>query len=64
MQTDFRALLAAAGVSRPWLAEQTGRARTAIDRWCDGSAAAPAAVVEWLTRRIADPPPKLPPARG
>jgi len=56
---DFRALLRAAGISRPWLAAQVGRTRTVIDRWCAGDAAPPPAVVEWLQRRIADPPPKL-----
>lgn len=59
--TDFRALLHAAGVSRPWLAEQVGRTRQAVDRWCDGTAQPPADVVAWLQRRISDPPPRLKP---
>lgn len=58
---DFSALLAEAGVSRPWLASRTGRTRSAVDRWCDGSAAAPGEVVAWLERRIGDPPPMLAP---
>ncbi|MDO9712474.1 hypothetical protein [Paracraurococcus lichenis] len=66
---DFAALLAEAGVSRPWLAARTGRTRGAVDRWCDGSAEPPAEVMDWLRRRLADLPPVLarytptPPAR-
>lgn len=58
---DLRALLAEAGVSRPWLAERTGRSLGAVSRWCDGTAEAPAEVVAWLERRIADAPPVLAP---
>jgi len=67
---DFPTLARTAGVTRPWLAQQTGRSRSAVDRWFDGSAEAPAPVVEWLERRISDPPPVLdayvpvPPRRG
>jgi hypothetical protein len=57
--TEFSRLLRAAGVSRRWLAAQTGRTRSAVDRWCDGSAQPPPEVVEWLRRRVADPPPRL-----
>jgi hypothetical protein len=59
--SSFTALLRAAGVSRPWLARATGRTRSAVDRWCDGSARPPAEVVAWLERRLADKPPRLPP---
>jgi hypothetical protein len=57
--TRFPNLLRAAGVSRPWLARATGRTRSAVDRWCDGSARPPAEVIAWLHRRLADPPPRL-----
>jgi hypothetical protein len=57
--SHFATLLRAAGVSRPWLARQTGRSRGAVDRWCNGTAQPPAAVVAWLQRRISDPPPTL-----
>jgi hypothetical protein len=57
--TDFALLLRAAGVSRRWLAANTGRTRSAVDRWCDGTARPPAEVVAWLERRVADPPPRL-----
>jgi hypothetical protein len=60
---DFHILSRATGISRPWLAAAIGRTRTAIDRWCDGTARPPAAVVEWLERRAADPPPILAPVR-
>jgi hypothetical protein len=56
---DFAAWLRAAGVSRRWLAVHTGRTRSAVDRWCDGTARPPAEVVAWLERRVADPPPRL-----
>jgi hypothetical protein len=56
---DFAPLLRAAGVSRRWLAARTGRTRSAVDRWCDGTARPPAEVVAWLERRVADPPPRL-----
>jgi hypothetical protein len=59
MSAPFASMLRAAGVSRPWLARQTGRSRGAVDRWCNGTAQPPAAVVAWLQRRIADPPPRL-----
>ena len=58
---DFSALLAEAGVSRPWLASRVGRSLGAVSRWCDGTAAAPGEVVAWLERRIGDPPPTLAP---
>jgi hypothetical protein len=62
--TDFPALLRAAGVTRPWLARATGRSRSAVDQWCDGTTlAVPPDVIAWLQRRIADPPPRLPPPR-
>ena len=56
----FLAKLARAGISRPWLAAQVARTRSAVDRWCDGTAQPPAEVTAWLDRRIADPPPVLP----
>jgi transcriptional regulator with XRE-family HTH domain len=56
---NFPNLLRAAGVSRPWLARATGRTRSAVDRWCNGTASPPAEVVAWLERRLADPPPRL-----
>jgi hypothetical protein len=59
----FASMLRAAGVSRPWLAARTGRTRSAVDRWCDGTARPPAEVVEWLQRRLTDLPPRLPPDR-
>jgi hypothetical protein len=58
---EFRAALARAGVSRPWLAAATGRQRGAVDRWCAGTAAVPPPVLAWLARRLNDPPPVLPP---
>jgi hypothetical protein len=57
--TNFASMLRAAGVSRPWLARATGRTRSAVDRWCDGTARPPAEVLAWLERRLADPPPQL-----
>jgi hypothetical protein len=57
--SDFTRLLRATGVSRRWLARATGRTRSAVDRWCDGTARPPAEVVAWLERRAADPPPRL-----
>jgi hypothetical protein len=59
MSGEFSSLLRAAGVSRPWLAARTGRTRSAVDRWCNGTAQAPAEVVARLERRLADPPPRL-----
>lgn len=50
--------MAEAGVSRPWLARMTGYSLGAVKRWCDGTAAAPAAIVAWLRERIATPPPR------
>ena len=55
----FPALLAAAGVSRPWLAAQAGRSLSAVDQWCAGSSNAPGEVVAWLQRRVSNAPPKL-----
>jgi transcriptional regulator with XRE-family HTH domain len=60
----FADMLRAAGVSRPWLARATGRTRSAVDRWCDGTARPPAEVLAWLERRLQDPPPRLPQRRG
>jgi len=57
--SDFACMLRAAGVSRPWLARATGRTKSAVDRWCNGSARPPAEVLAWLERRLADPPPRL-----
>jgi transcriptional regulator with XRE-family HTH domain len=59
MSAAFVDLLKATGVSRPWLARATGRTRSAIDRWCNGTARPPAEVVAWLERRLTDPPPRL-----
>jgi len=59
--TDFAALLAEVGVSRPWLASRTGRSLGAVARWCDGTAEPPAAVLAWLVARAAHPPPRLAP---
>jgi transcriptional regulator with XRE-family HTH domain len=64
MSAAFVALLRAAGVSRPWLARATGRTRSAVDRWCNGTAQPPAEVLAWLYRRLQDPPPRLPKRRG
>jgi DNA-binding transcriptional regulator YiaG len=61
---DFRALLAAAGLSRRWLAEAHGVSRATVDTWCDGASGTrralppPAELVVWLTRRAADTPPR------
>jgi hypothetical protein len=63
MSAAFVALLKATGVSRPWLAAQTGRTRSAVDRWCDGTAQPPTEVLAWLYRRLQDPPPRLPKRR-
>ena len=61
---EFRYALAAAGVSRPWLATATGRSLSTVDHWCSGRTPAPDAVAAWLSVRMADPPPVLAPYVG
>jgi hypothetical protein len=56
---QFRAALAETGISRPWLAAAAGRSRTWVDQLCDGRVSVPAELADWLTRRAADPPPRL-----
>ena len=65
--TDLAALMATAGVSRPWLARMTGRHLATVDNWCRAGAVLPEdvrPVVAWLHERIAAPPPVLAPYRG
>jgi DNA-binding transcriptional regulator YiaG len=61
MPADLHTLMRAAGVSRPWLARAVGRSESAVDGWLAGRADPPSEVLAWLQRRLADPPPVLPP---
>jgi len=58
---EFRAALAATGVSVAWLAKATGRSKGAFRRWLNGSAQPPPTLTNWLITRAANPPPTFRP---
>ena len=55
--TALAVLLQATDIPVEWLARHTGYSRGAVRQWAAGKCRTPPEVLEWLKRRLADPPP-------